>query len=101
MKSLRSHFLQANEYRANRLKEIKLRVSPGSVLFHRPEAYQDIFNYKANVKKQKTYDAWGRREGDTNTGTPGTVTDVAIHSRKRKILNTVLTDRSVRSAPLQ
>lgn len=53
------------------------------------------------MKKQKTYDAWGRREGDANTGTPGTVTDVAIHSRKRKILNTVLTDRSVRSAPLQ
>lgn len=95
MKSLRSNFLQSNEYRANKLKGSKVRVSPGSVLFHTSKAFGDVFNDKANVKKGTTYEAWARHKGDANTGT---VTDIAIHARKRKILNTVFKDRSVRSA---
>lgn len=95
MKSLRSNFLQSNEYRANKLKGSKVRVSPGSVLLHTPKAYGDVFNDKANVKKGTTYDTWARHKGDANTGT---VTDIAIHARKRKIFNTVFKDMSVRSA---
>ncbi|KAL8735400.1 MAG: hypothetical protein Q9166_000945 [cf. Caloplaca sp. 2 TL-2023] len=73
----------------------KVRIGPNTVLFNTPKAYRDIYNHKANVKKNKTYDAWRRNEDDANTLN---VTDVAIHSRKRKLLNTVLTNKSVRSA---
>ncbi|KAL8755853.1 MAG: hypothetical protein Q9184_004677 [Pyrenodesmia sp. 2 TL-2023] len=71
-----------------------IRIGPNTVLFNTPEAYRDIYNYKANVKKNKTYDAWRRNERDANTLN---VTDVAIHAKKRKLLNTVFSDRAVRS----
>lgn len=70
-------------------------MNPTLVLFNTPKAYRDIYNYKANVKKDKTYDAWRRHEGDANTLN---ITDVATHARKRKLLNTVFTDGSIRSA---
>ena len=70
-------------------------MTPRTVLFNTPEAYRDIYNHKANVKKDKSYDAWRRHEGDANTLN---VSDVAVHAKKRKVLNTVFTDRSVRSA---
>jgi cytochrome P450 len=70
-------------------------VTPRTVLFNTPKAYRDIYNHRANVKKDRSYDAWRRHEGDVNTLN---VTDVAIHARKRKILNTVFTDSSIRSA---
>lgn len=81
--------------RADTLKGSKVRLHPNQVLFNSPKAYRDIYNYKANVKKHKTYDAWRRNEGDANTLN---VTDVAIHAKKRRLLNTVFTDKSVRSA---
>lgn len=70
-------------------------MTPETVLFNTPKAYRDIYNHKGNVKKHRSYDAWRRHEGDAHTLN---VTDVAIHARKRKTLNTVFTDRSVRSA---
>ncbi|KAL8732942.1 MAG: hypothetical protein Q9181_003764 [Wetmoreana brouardii] len=73
----------------------KIRISPNTVLFNTPTAYKNIYGYKSNVKKNKTYDAWRRHQGDINTLN---VTDVAVHARKRRILNTVFTERSVRSA---
>lgn len=93
--SLCSYFLASNECRANRLKGSKIRVGPRSVLFNAPTAHRDIYNYKANVTKDKSYDAWRRNEGDVNTLN---TTDVAVHARKRKLLNTVFTEKSVRSA---
>ncbi|KAL8636496.1 MAG: hypothetical protein Q9226_009248, partial [Calogaya cf. arnoldii] len=80
---------------ANELQGSKIRIGPNTVLFNTPEAYRDIYNYKANVKKNKTYDAWRRNEHDANTLN---VTDVAIHAKKRKLLNTVFSDKAVRSA---
>lgn len=47
------------------------------------------------MKKDKNYDAWRRNEGDVNTLN---TTDVTVHARKRKLLNTVFTEKSVRSA---
>ncbi|KAG8531950.1 uncharacterized protein KY384_003586 [Bacidia gigantensis] len=73
----------------------KIRTTPNTVLFNSPKAYQDIYNIKANVKKNKTYDAWRRNEEDINTLN---VTNVAVHAYKRRLLNTVFTDSSVRSA---
>lgn len=81
--------------RADTPEGSKVRLTPNTVLFNTPRAYRDIYNYKANVKKNKTYDAWRRNEGDANTLN---VTDVAIHAQKRRLLNTVFTERSVRSA---
>ena len=90
-----SYYLPSNEDRANRLKGNKFRMSPTTVLFNTPKAYRDIYNYKANVKMNKTYNAWRRHEADANTLN---ITDVAIHARKRKFFNIVFTKRSVRSA---
>ena len=95
MKRLRNYLLPSNEDKANRLKGSKFRVNPTAVLFNTPKAYRGIYNYKENVKKNKTYDAWRRHEGDANTLN---ITTVAIHARKRKLLNTVFTEGSVRFA---
>jgi cytochrome P450 len=73
----------------------KVRVAPNTVLFNTPKAFRDIYSHKANVKKAKSYDAWQRHAGDANTLNSS---DVAIHAKKRKVLNTVFTDRSLRSA---
>ena len=70
-------------------------MNPTMVLFNTPKAYRDIYNYKANVKRDKSYDAWSRNEGDVNTLT---TSNVAVHARKRKLLNIVFTENSVRSA---
>lgn len=70
-------------------------MNPTTVLFNSPKAYRGIYNLKANVKKNKTYDAWRRHEGDANTLN---ITNVDIHARKRKVLNTVFTETSVRAA---
>lgn len=66
-----------------------------TVLFNTPQAFGDIYKYKGNVKRDKFYDAWRKSEGDANTLT---VSDPAIHAKKRKLLNTVFTERSLRSA---
>lgn len=90
-----SYFLSSPEYKAKVLEGSKFHVNQNTVLFNTLKAYRDIYNYKANVKKNKAYDAWKRNEADGNTLN---ITDVAIHATKRKLLNTVFTDRSVRSA---
>ncbi len=77
------------------MKGNKVRVAPNTVLFNTPKAFRDIYSHKANVKKAKSYDAWQRHAGDANTLNSS---DVAIHAKKRKVLNTVFTDRSLRSA---
>ena len=47
------------------------------------------------MKKSQNYDAWKRNEGDSSVSN---TTDVAVHARKRRLLNTVFTNKSVRSA---
>lgn len=81
--------------KAKRLKRSIFWVEPTLVLFNTPRAYRDIYNYKANVKKNKTYGAWKRHEGDANTLN---TTDVTIYAWKKKLLNIVFTENSVRSA---
>jgi Cytochrome P450 len=68
---------------------------PDTVLWNSPQAYNDIYNLKANVQKSKTYSAWVRNESDMNTLS---TTDVALHAKKRRLLNQVFTEKSVRAA---
>ncbi|KAG8526297.1 uncharacterized protein KY384_000290 [Bacidia gigantensis] len=72
-----------------------IRVGPNTVLFNSPSAYKDIYSHKANTFKDKFYSVWKRNEDDKSVFN---TTDIAVHSRKRKIFNTVFTDKSIRSA---
>ncbi|CAI6236518.1 unnamed protein product [Periconia digitata] len=72
----------------------KIRVQPNQVLFLSQQAHRDIYNYKANVRRAKTYEAWKTTE-DPNTGL---TVDPAAHARKRKVLNQAFTGESVKHA---
>ena len=73
----------------------KFRAGPDTVLYSSSGAFRDIYSLKANVKRSQNYNAWKRNEGDV---TVMTTTDVAAHAKRRRILNTVFTDKLVRSA---
>ena len=73
----------------------QIRIRPDTMLFNYPEAYRDIYNIKANVKKNRTYDMWRRNDEDVNTLN---CTDKVMHARKRQVLNTVFTDKSIAHA---
>lgn len=71
------------------------RFQPNGILFNSPNAYRDIYGLKSNVKKSLFYTVWQRNAQDANT--LNTV-DVSLHAKKRKLLNLVFTQKSVRSA---
>ena len=71
-----------------------VRFRPDGVLFKSPNAYRDIFNLKANVKRAKFYDVMARNKHDHSTITG---TDPDSHTQKRRILNTVFSEKSLRS----
>ncbi|PYI24353.1 benzoate 4-monooxygenase cytochrome P450 [Aspergillus japonicus CBS 114.51] len=71
-----------------------VRFRPDGLLFKTPEAYRDIFNARANVKRSQFYDMMTRHKNDQSTLTG---TDPALHARKRRVLNTVFSDKSLRS----
>jgi cytochrome P450 len=73
----------------------KFRAAPNVLLFNTPEAWHSIFDKKANVKKSGFYEAWLRNNNDLNTLS---CTDVALHMKKRKLLNLAFTDQSLRAA---
>ena len=75
----------------------KFRLYPNGVVFQSPTAFRDIYNARANVKRSKTYDVWQKNENDINTLS---TSDSAIHYKKRRILNTVFTETSIRAAGL-
>ena len=77
------------------LQGSKARVTPNTVVFQSPRAFRDIYNARANIKRSKMYDSWQRNEDDVNTLS---TSDMAVHARKRRILNTVFTEVSVRAA---
>ncbi|KAL9115408.1 MAG: hypothetical protein Q9227_000729 [Pyrenula ochraceoflavens] len=58
-------------------------------------AQNDIYNLKANVQKSKVYTAWLKNHRDSNTMF---TVDPALHAKKRRILNQVFTEKSIRSA---
>ncbi|KAF2192936.1 benzoate 4-monooxygenase cytochrome P450 [Zopfia rhizophila CBS 207.26] len=73
----------------------KFRATPNMVLFRSPRAHHDIYNYKANAKKSNFYDSWSRNERDLYTLN---ITDVALHAKRRRLLNSAFTEQSVRAA---
>jgi hypothetical protein len=73
----------------------KIRIEPNTVLFLTPEAHRDIYGSKANVTRAKSYQAWAKNVEEANTAV---TTDVAVHRRKRKILNQAFTEKSVKHA---
>lgn len=64
-------------------------------MINSPAAYRDIFNSKANVKKTKFYEVWAKDEDSFNSLT---VIDKAVHARKRRTLNSVFSEKSLRSS---
>jgi len=73
----------------------KIRVEPNTIVFRSPIAYRDIYGSKANVTRAKFYDALKRKEEDNSTLV---VTDKAAHAKKRKLLNLVFTEKSLRAS---
>ncbi|KAL4882545.1 benzoate 4-monooxygenase cytochrome P450 [Aspergillus karnatakaensis] len=71
-----------------------VRYRPGGLLFRTPRAYRDIFNNKANVKRSEFYDMMTRNTLDTSIITG---TDPVLHAQKRRVMNSVFSERSVRS----
>lgn len=82
-------------FSADVTKGSRIWVGPNRIVFDSPKAYLDIYSHKANVKKSNMYAAWQRREEDINTLA---TTDVALHAKKRRRLNTVFTKESIISA---
>ncbi|KAI1805889.1 cytochrome P450 [Daldinia bambusicola] len=73
----------------------KIRPEPNTVLFNTPEAYDDIYSLKSNVRRSNFYEALqlnGFKLTTINT------IDVAEHARKRKLLSHAFTEKSVRTA---
>lgn len=64
-------------------------------MFKSPAAFRDIYSARANVTRAKTYEIWQRSSEDVSTFNTG---DVSIHRSKRRLLNLVFTEKSLRSA---
>ncbi|KAL5343586.1 cytochrome P450 [Aspergillus crustosus] len=71
-----------------------IRYRPDGLLFRTPRAYRDIFNNKANVKRAELYDMMTRHSLDTSVITG---TDPVLHAQKRRAINSVFSEKSVRS----
>lgn len=71
------------------------RYRPDSVLVNTPTAYKTIFSASGNMKKAVFYEVYPR---NVETVTAWNTTDVAVHARKRRVLNSALSDKAVRSA---
>ena len=72
-----------------------VRYRPNGILFNTPSAYRTIYNNKAPVKKGIMYEIWTPNRHWANTFT---ITDRVVHARKRRILNSIFSDKSVHSA---
>lgn len=72
-------------------------MDPSAVVFQSPQAFRDIYGTKSNVQRSKSYEVWQRNKMDVNTVN---TSDVALHHKKRRILNLVLNEKSVRAAGL-
>ncbi|KAL4779780.1 cytochrome P450 [Aspergillus varians] len=71
-----------------------VRYRPDGLLFKTPQAYRDILGSNANVKRSEFYDMLTRNKLDTSVISG---TDPTLHAQKKRVLNTVFSDRSIRS----
>ena len=73
----------------------KVRVSPSAVVFQSAQAFRDIHDVKSNVKRSIWYEAWQRNASAISTLT---TTDLALHHKKRRLLNLAFSEKSIRAA---
>ncbi|KAF1963425.1 cytochrome P450 [Byssothecium circinans] len=71
------------------------RAAPNLVLFRSPRAYNDVHGIRANVTRSDFYKAWQRNPRDIHTVC---ATDPKQHATKRKLLNLVFTEQSLKAA---
>ncbi|MCJ1475259.1 hypothetical protein MMC13_003921, partial [Lambiella insularis] len=71
------------------------RYSPNGLMINTPTGYKAIHNNHPNVKKATFYEVWTRNKDDQNTFN---IIDRARHAQKRRILNSVFSEKAVRSA---
>ena len=73
----------------------KVRLTPDAVDFQSAQALRDILGFKSNVQRSKDYELYQRNETDVNTIN---TCNVALHHKKRRTLNLIFTEKSVRAA---
>ena len=73
----------------------KVRLTPDVVDFQSAQALRDILGFKSNVQRSKDYELYQRNDMDVNTIN---TSDVALHHKKRRTLNLIFTEKSVRAA---
>jgi hypothetical protein len=74
----------------------RFRAAPNLVLFNSPRAYGDIHGNRANTARSNFYKAWKRNERDVHT--MNCSTDRVAHAKKRKNLNLIFTEQSLKAA---
>lgn len=79
----------------NLLPGSTFRYRPDGLLFNSPTDFRSIYSFKANVMKGIFYKIWPRKATELNTWH---CIDNAKHSSKRKVLNHIFSENSVRSA---
>ena len=72
-------------------------MNPTAVAFVSGQAFRDIYTAKSNVWRDKSYEIWQRNEMDVNTFN---TSDLTLHHKKRRILNLIFSEKSVRAAGL-
>ena len=87
--------------RSNRHVDIfegdRVRLNPTAVVFMSGKAFRDIYSAKSNVRRSESYEVWQRNQMDVNTFN---TSDLKLHHKKRRILNLVFNEKSVRAAGL-
>lgn len=73
----------------------KVRLTPNTVSFQSAQALRDILGFKSNVQRSKNYELYQKNEMDINTLN---TSDVALHHKKRRVLNLIFTEKSIRAA---
>ena len=73
----------------------RVRLTPDVVDFQSPQALRDILGFKSNVQRSKDYELYQKNEMDVNTIN---TSNVALHHKKRRMLNLIFTEKSVRAA---
>ncbi|ORX93613.1 benzoate 4-monooxygenase cytochrome P450 [Clohesyomyces aquaticus] len=73
----------------------KFRTAPNLILFNSTRAFNDIYGSRSNCKRSGFYRVWQRNKDDIHTMNS---TDPALHAKKRKLLNLVFTEQSLKAA---
>jgi cytochrome P450 len=72
-----------------------VRFQPNGLAFNSASAYRSIYSAKPPLKRGKLYETFPRNDAGRNTAS---TIEIPEHARKRRVLNTVFSDKTVRSA---